>query len=1021
MAAQPSTPSRTAETSAQGPVPGIAHQLVLRPVWALQALLRLGPRRALALIVTGFLAAWATYAPHGSTSDWSTASTLLGDGSSLGAVLLAGAPLSPRTASWVASVPRLFRDRRVLSVVLFFGLGVAWAAFARWSLSVLLIGWAAGLPLLVAAVSLHDRLPKQWGTRAVTLPLAFLALFAVLDCMLRALWFIGDQDHLPSTLLLAFSGAVVVGVTAQLQIWESSDPPEQENAEFPRVDDLRAMEAEWLALRRAKAELPRAPAEGDPRPANLVGLALSGGGIRSATVSFGFLQGLADAREEDRKPLLELVDYLSTVSGGGWAGGALTARLACDNPPLDPTSEKDWSRFARTFRSQGDYLVRGGLGFTTGTLRPFVILVVGLLMTTVTVSTLAASGVLLLNYYSCADTRATQWLASMADTFADAKNYEAALAPLATRLFFGGARACHEPVSLDPSTLGHHLYLLNWLGVAFLVAAAGVVLGALGIALGAVVYLGPVRTAGSWIAAGALKAALTLLVVIGLLQGWWWVPAVGSALFLLLLLAISQRFTRIQLSAIATFLLGAHAALFKYAWPTLDAIARAIQMRLAAALLTPVTAGWRPSTMLLYAGYFGLGGVVLGFLISRNHTGLQWFWTERIRNAYLKTGKEAPADWPLAALRPTTSLKRQDKRAAWSDPTPWNIGGPSHGAPLHIINAAINTPGSTDDILRKRGTARLELSPYAVGGPAIGWTSTARYGSSITLAHALSVSAAAVNSEGGQLVPRWARVLLVLLNCGLGQWFRNPTLAYNRALTPEETKDVRFRRWGHFWTGYVAREVFARNSEKDTLVFLSDGGHHDNLGLGALVDRGCRLIVCVDAAADPDFAFTDLARVAEVLHVDAGWTVSLGLADARPKDPKGTAEERRVRSSILTGTIHRGKNETIALVYVKASVETDAPFGVLRYAESHPAFPQQSTANQFFDESQFEAYRKLGEYLAQRTHAVLKDQHPELLEALSRPRPGALAEPVEPRRAPLAPERPEAEPREESFDGTATT
>jgi hypothetical protein len=55
------------------------------------------------------------------------------------------------------------------------------------------------------------------------------------------------------------------------------------------------------------------------RDRRMVGLALSGGGIRSATFNLGLLQGLA------RLKLLELVDYLSTVSGGGYIGGWLAA------------------------------------------------------------------------------------------------------------------------------------------------------------------------------------------------------------------------------------------------------------------------------------------------------------------------------------------------------------------------------------------------------------------------------------------------------------------------------------------------------------------------------------------------------------------------------------------------------------------------------------------------------------------------------------------------------------------------
>jgi predicted acylesterase/phospholipase RssA len=59
-----------------------------------------------------------------------------------------------------------------------------------------------------------------------------------------------------------------------------------------------------------------------PRECGLVGLALSGGGIRSASVCLGVLQALAE------KDHLRFVDYLSTVSGGGYIGSCWSALLA---------------------------------------------------------------------------------------------------------------------------------------------------------------------------------------------------------------------------------------------------------------------------------------------------------------------------------------------------------------------------------------------------------------------------------------------------------------------------------------------------------------------------------------------------------------------------------------------------------------------------------------------------------------------------------------------------------------------
>ncbi len=71
-------------------------------------------------------------------------------------------------------------------------------------------------------------------------------------------------------------------------------------------ETVRVAENEWIAKRRAAAGLP--PPEDD-----LIGLAFSGGGIRSATFNLGVLQGL------EKSGLLRHVDYLSSVSGGGYS------------------------------------------------------------------------------------------------------------------------------------------------------------------------------------------------------------------------------------------------------------------------------------------------------------------------------------------------------------------------------------------------------------------------------------------------------------------------------------------------------------------------------------------------------------------------------------------------------------------------------------------------------------------------------------------------------------------------------
>src|SRR2546425_1126639 len=86
-----------------------------------------------------------------------------------------------------------------------------------------------------------------------------------------------------------------------------------------RFQEVLEKELEQVKVRRLNVNCE--PASADPRT-NCVGLALSGGGIRSATFSLGLLQGL------NALGVLRAVDYLSTVSGGGYVGGWWSAWLS---------------------------------------------------------------------------------------------------------------------------------------------------------------------------------------------------------------------------------------------------------------------------------------------------------------------------------------------------------------------------------------------------------------------------------------------------------------------------------------------------------------------------------------------------------------------------------------------------------------------------------------------------------------------------------------------------------------------
>jgi len=98
------------------------------------------------------------------------------------------------------------------------------------------------------------------------------------------------------------------------------------------------LDAEYRALHGGRSPLEgnlseeeaRARVEAAALDAGHSALCLSGGGIRSASFSIGVLQALAASG------LLERFDYLSTVSGGGYAGGWFSAWRARDGSTVYP-------------------------------------------------------------------------------------------------------------------------------------------------------------------------------------------------------------------------------------------------------------------------------------------------------------------------------------------------------------------------------------------------------------------------------------------------------------------------------------------------------------------------------------------------------------------------------------------------------------------------------------------------------------------------------------------------------------
>lgn len=221
----------------------------------------------------------------------------------------------------------------------------------------------------------------------------------------------------------------------------------------------------------------------------------------------------------------------------------------------------------------------------------------------------------------------------------------------------------------------------------------------------------------------------------------------------------------------------------------------------------------------------------------------------------------------------------------------------------------------------------------------------------ISLGTAVSVSGAAANPNQGYHTSAAVAFLMTVFDVRLGWWVGNP-------------RDQRtyWRSTPLFNLRPLIGELFGLTDARAPYVNLSDGGHFDNMGLYELIRRGCHYIILSDAEQDADLTFSSLTTTIRNCRTDFGVEIKIGL-DRIAKNAAGFSG-----THCVVGTIRYPQdkdNDTGYLLYLKSSLTGDEPSDVIGYHTNHPEFPHQSTADQWFTESQFEAYRNLGLHVAE--------------------------------------------------------
>lgn len=685
---------------------------------------------------------------------------------------------------------------------------------------------------------------------------------------------------------------------------------------------------------------------------DILGLALSGGGIRSASFSIGVMQAM------ERFNVLRFFHYLSTVSGGGFVGSALTwhshwkatkpkpTASDCAPPPVSPPDPwsfafgKPWVgarnrpgsgspttgfELMDWIRHQGDYLRPS---FSLGSFSMALLVLVNISVSLAIYFACLTLAIVALYSPAC-------WL-SGATTLAECRSTFLAQNLVFGTLFLGAALLLWHIVAAS-FTWRTDVKVARLRSIRYRMRTS-------------------IGRSSTWLALGSLViAGLISLVFIEpfFTRSYWtlWI-AIAVALLGLFLLAVVK-------SGIVD------------ATRSLAAAPRPARFRiiLFAALLIYLSAGLsfriaQPHQLTHVLFVCGIT-VLLGLIINTNYFGLHRFYRDRLTETFL------PDEDPIRDNRWAPAWAAEDSRLS-------AIGGANDPGLYHLINTNVVINRHRCASWEQRGSDNFIFSHAYCGSGVTGWFGTGALGTrDATLGTAMAISGAAVNpATGGEgtMARNWfVTAAMRFLNLRLGYWMENPLLQIESR-----------KAWLPFWPNFINPGLWhgllgARALEDSAFLELTDGGHFDNTGIYELIRRKLRLIIVADSGADADYSFDDISNLMERVRADFGTTIEFledrGLDDLVPRSGGDDAFLTRLgfaRRGHAVARIYYRKNpgveldETGLLILIKPTIVAGLPHDIYNYRASHDTFPGQSTANQFFTERQLEAYRELGYQLTKR-------------------------------------------------------
>lgn len=388
--------------------------------------------------------------------------------------------------------------------------------------------------------------------------------------------------------------------------------------------------------------------------------------------------------------------------------------------------------------------------------------------------------------------------------------------------------------------------------------------------------------------------------------------------------------------------------------------------------------------------------LVLGSRVNVNDFSMAPFYRSRLARCYLggNNPERTPdpftgfddheqavqnTDFPLQRLRP---VRFGGQPIAVAADQPARV----YNGPFPIFNATVNLTFGQDLAWQERKGTSFAFTPL-FSGYHVGWTaeappreaaeaqfqrsyttfngfvptaSFAYRGEGIDLPTVAAMSGAALSPNAGFSTQPALAFLMTLFNVRLGWWIANPrrpSVATSDERQPSPT----------FGPRYLLSELFGFANDTTNFVNLCDGGRFDNMGLFELVRRRCSLIVICDGEMDVDTTFEGIGLSIAKCRTDFGVEIDL---DLHPLEPDATT--RLSKAHFVKGTIRypappggdsADPRYTGTLIYCKTALTGNEPADILHYKREHPDFPQESTLNQWFTETQFESYRRLGQLI----------------------------------------------------------